>query len=137
MPSCRIAANGVVRPNPPHVKPAGVEARLRSHCPRVCAASLPLMMGPSMKYVSLLTPRRCEKRSIVYLDSFLHAESVEQIAVTRNISTMGAMVECKNPPETGSTVILKCATLELEATVVWTLEQRLGLRFVQSLKGEF
>lgn len=90
--------------------------------------------GSDMKYVSLLTPRRCEKRSSVYLDSSLALDGVEQIAVTRNISTMGAMVECENPPAAGSTVILKCAALELEGTVVWALEQRLGLRFVQSLE---
>lgn len=88
-----------------------------------------------MKYVSLLTPRRCEKRSIVYLDSVLSADGVEQSAVTRNISTLGAMVECEHPPEPGSTIILKCSTLELESSVVWTLEQRIGLRFLQSLEA--
>lgn len=92
-------------------------------------------MDPGMKYVSLLTPRRCEKRSIVYLDSVLSADGVEQSAVTRNISTLGAMVECEHPPEPGSTIILKCSTLELESSVVWTLEQRIGLRFLQSLEA--
>jgi PilZ domain len=78
--------------------------------------------------------QRSAKRSRVLLAAKLETSSGEIDARLRDLSRIGALVECASlTPATGSEVVFIRGKIRLEARVAWSAGNRIGLEFHQAV----
>lgn len=88
--------------------------------------------------LSLSVPRPTERRNddrvapILRIAKLLTGDG-ERLIRVRNMSAGGLMAEVSGPPPVGEAVEIEFSTQKLPATVVWTREGSVGLKFDQSL----
>jgi hypothetical protein len=76
---------------------------------------------------------RASERFSVEIPATLHVRSQDYTAKMLNLVRSGAMVESSAPLETDSLVALRCGTVIVGATVVWSDSGRAGLKFATPL----
>lgn len=78
---------------------------------------------------ALTIPKREEKRSRVFLSAQLDAGAGPVDARIRDISRTGALLESETAPAPGSSVELKCGSVNLQARVAWVERGWFGVEF--------
>jgi hypothetical protein len=81
-----------------------------------------------VKAVSVASQRQA-KRARVLLAGRLQTAVGEYDARLRDISKMGALVECASVPQVGSEVVFSRGQTVVPARVAWTAAGRIGLEF--------
>ena len=77
--------------------------------------------------------KRSQKRAQVLLKAVAHRGIWETKVRIRDISSVGALVECIDPPETGTALRLSREDLDVECNVVWSGTDYFGVLFAQEI----
>jgi hypothetical protein len=80
-------------------------------------------------------PKRAPQRSRLYLGAHLECAAGYYQVRLRDISTVGALLECSDPPSTGSLVELVLGRAILDARVAWTDGSWFGIEFELPFSG--
>jgi hypothetical protein len=88
--------------------------------------------------LSMAVPRPIERRDDLRLLSTLRVAKLssgvgEQLIRLRNVSAGGLMAECNQPPAVGERVEVEFSGQRIPASVVWTREDTIGLKFDQTV----
>jgi hypothetical protein len=79
--------------------------------------------------------RRKWLRSDLALPVIVISGGKDYTARITNIAPMGAMLELSAPLTEGTTLLLRCGSIEAEAVVVWMKNLRIGVMFSAPLNG--
>jgi hypothetical protein len=83
--------------------------------------------------ISSWPERRASQRLSVEIPATLRVRSHDYTAKMLNVVHGGAMLESSAPAEVNSRVALRCGTVVVDATVVWSDAGRVGINFVRPL----
>lgn len=84
----------------------------------------------------ILIGRRGAPRARLQANAALQSVTCEIPVILRNLSCTGAMVQARDLPKPGRTVLLKRGSIEALATVVWSENGRCGLEFFDPLSSD-
>ena len=85
---------------------------------------------------SLMNQNRRARRSNVLLAASIEAFGQVIPVKLRNLSTEGALIEGKNLPLEGSSVLFKRSELEVDSHVAWVLGDQAGVSFTRPIARE-
>lgn len=78
------------------------------------------------------TPRRHD-RSTLTLPAVVNWDGQDHSAQILNVGTGGALIDCAAPAEIGTSLLLRCGSINVHADMVWTNGTLAGLRFHSAL----
>ena len=85
---------------------------------------------------SLMTQNRRSRRANVLLAATIEAFGNSIPVKLRNLSTEGALIEGKNLPLEGASVVFKRNELSVDSRVIWVLGDQAGVAFNDSIACE-